>query len=90
MADKRAPFPDDDLACVDEVEVITEYLEGALPEAERRRLEAHIAGCPGCTEYLEQMRTVARSLGDLREESTPADMRDALLAAFRSQRRVDS
>jgi anti-sigma factor RsiW len=89
MADKRAPFPDDDVACVDEVEMITDYLEGALPEAERHRLEAHISHCEGCTEYLEQMRTVAGSLGDLREDAIPPDMRAAVLGAFRSQSKND-
>ena len=58
----------DDLACIEEVELITEYLEGALPDAERRRLEAHLESCPGCTAYLEQMKMVARSLGGLRED----------------------
>jgi anti-sigma factor RsiW len=75
-----------DLACIDEVELITDYLEGALPDAERRRLEEHLAFCPGCTEYLEQMRAVAGSLGGLREASIPPALRDALLAAFRESR----
>jgi anti-sigma factor RsiW len=75
--------PPDDLACTEEVEIMTDYLEGALPAAEARRLERHLETCPGCTEYLEQMRTVAGSLGGLREGSTPTEMRDELLAAFR-------
>jgi anti-sigma factor RsiW len=77
----------DDLACIEEVELITDYLEGALPDAERRRLEEHIAWCPGCTEYLEQMRTLAGSLGGLREESVPDELRGALIASFREFRR---
>jgi anti-sigma factor RsiW len=87
MTDERTPFPDDDVACVDQVELFTDYLEGALPEVERRRLEAHLTHCSECTEYLEQMRTVAGSLGDLREDAIPADMRAAVLAAFRRHRR---
>jgi anti-sigma factor RsiW len=73
----------DDLACKQAVELMTEYLEGALPAAEARRLERHLASCPGCGEYREQMRTVADSLGGLREGSLPAGMRDGLIAAFR-------
>jgi len=57
------------LNCVEAVELVTDYVEGALPDAERRRLEAHLESCPGCTEYLEQMKMVARSLGGLREDS---------------------
>jgi anti-sigma factor RsiW len=77
----------DDLACTEEVELITDYLEGALPDAEQRRLETHLATCPGCTEYLEQMRAVAGSLGGLREESIPAELRDSLIASFRELRK---
>ena len=55
--------------CIEAVELVTDYVEGALPDAERRRLEAHLESCPGCTEYLEQMKMVARSLGGLREDS---------------------
>ena len=55
--------------CIEAVELVTDYVEGALPDAERRRLEAHLQSCPGCTEYIEQMKMVARSLGGLREDS---------------------
>jgi anti-sigma factor RsiW len=77
----------DDLACTEEVEIMTDYLEGALPGAEAERLERHLETCPGCTEYLEQMRTVAGSLGGLTEDSIPADMRHGLIAAFRDFRK---
>ena len=75
----------DDPACTEVVEVITDYLEGALPDRERRRLEAHLASCPGCSEYLAQMRTVAGSLGGLREEAIPPELRDSLIASFRKR-----
>jgi anti-sigma factor (TIGR02949 family) len=85
VTDDRAQ-PSTDLACTEEVELITDYLEGALPGEDRRRLEAHLETCPGCTEYLEQMKTVAGSLGDLREESIPPELRGALIASFRAIR----
>jgi anti-sigma factor RsiW len=78
--------PDDDLACIEEVELITDYLEGALPEDDRRRLEAHLETCPGCTEYLAQMRSIAGSLAGLREESIPPELRRTLIASFRERR----
>jgi anti-sigma factor RsiW len=77
----------DELACIEEVEVITDYLEGALPAAERRRLEAHLETCPGCTEYLAQMKTVAGSLGGLREEAIQRELRGPLIASFRELRK---
>ena len=81
-------LPPDDAACIDEVELMTDYLEGALPEAERRRLEAHLETCPGCTEYLAQMRAVAGSLGGLREETLPRELRDSLIATLRDIRKT--
>jgi anti-sigma factor RsiW len=77
----------DDLACTEEVEIMTDYLEGALPAHQVRRLERHLETCPGCTEYLEQMRTVAGSLGGLTEASLPAEMREGLIDAFRRSRK---
>jgi anti-sigma factor RsiW len=80
-------LPPDDLACTEEVELITDYLEGALPDAQRRRLELHLETCPGCTEYVEQMRTIAGSLGELREEQLSAETRAGLIESFREFRR---
>jgi anti-sigma factor RsiW len=77
----------DELACVEEVEIMTDYLEGALPVAQARRLERHLETCPGCTEYLEQMRTIAGSLGGLSEDTIPVEMRDRLIDAFRGFRK---
>ena len=78
--------PPDDLACIDAIELITDYLEGALSDADRRRLEEHLASCPGCTEYLAQLQAVAGSLGGLREEQLPPATRDALIASLRDLR----
>ena len=71
------------LTCRELVELVTDYLEGALPDAERARFEDHIADCEHCTEYLAQMRTTTTVLGRLPSESLPAVARERLLAAFR-------
>jgi anti-sigma factor RsiW len=76
------------MACQELVEVVTEYLEGALPADDRRRFEAHLTDCPFCTEYVEQMRLVAGSLGGLSEESIAPEKRESLLEAFRGWRDV--
>jgi anti-sigma factor RsiW len=76
----------EDVHCVHVVELVTDYLEGALPAAEARRLERHLGTCPGCSEYLEQLRAVSGSLRGLTEESFPAEIRDGLVADFRGLR----
>ena len=70
--------------CSELVELVTEYLEGALPEDRRARFEEHLRGCDGCTAYMEQFRTTIRLTGMLTEEQVPAEARDALLGAFRA------
>ncbi|MDQ3889472.1 MAG: zf-HC2 domain-containing protein [Actinomycetota bacterium] len=74
----------DELSCRELVELVTDYLEGVLSDEERARFDEHVGGCPGCSAYLEQMRTTVRLTGALREEDIVPTARDALLQAFRS------
>ncbi|TML09890.1 MAG: zf-HC2 domain-containing protein [Actinobacteria bacterium] len=71
------------MSCQELVELVTDYLEGALPEAEQNSFLHHIEGCTGCREYVSQMRETIALTGRL----TPADLSPeaeaALLAAFR-------
>ena len=71
------------LICREVIELLTDYVEDALPEQERRRVEAHLATCDGCTTYLEQMRETIRLTGMLTEEQIPDAERKRLLDAFR-------
>ncbi len=71
--------------CRQLVEDVTAYLEGALPDETRARVEAHLADCPHCREYLAQMRRTIAVTAELREEDVdamPAEVRDRLLRAF--------
>jgi anti-sigma factor RsiW len=74
------------MTCREVVELMTAYLEGSLSAADRARFEEHIAGCDGCTTYLEQMRTTLRLLGRIAEETMPAPMEAELVRAFRGWR----
>jgi anti-sigma factor RsiW len=76
----------DPLVCREFVELVTDYLEGALPDHERSRFEAHLAECDGCTAYLEDMRRLVGSLHDLPEPPPDPGTREALLRAFRDLR----
>ena len=72
------------LACRDLVELVTNYLEGTLPERDRSRFEAHLAACPHCTQYLSQFRLTIRATGRLKEADLAPEAKEALLGAFRS------
>ncbi len=71
------------LSCRELVELVTEYLEGAMSPEEQARFEAHLALCPGCCTYLDQMRQTIYALGRLTEESILPPAREELLRVFR-------
>ena len=71
------------LACKELVEIITDYLEGMLPERDRRRFDTHILTCAPCRDYVEEMRTTLRLAGRLTVDSISPGTRDELLRAFR-------
>jgi anti-sigma factor RsiW len=75
-----------ELACQEMVELVTDYLEGALTRSQRRRFEAHLAGCENCTEYLAQMRTTIRLTGALHAGDLTPQMREELTELFRHWR----
>jgi anti-sigma factor RsiW len=79
--------PTGDLTCRELVELVADYLEGALTPAERARFERHIAACRGCRAYLEQMRLTAATLGRLTEEQVAPEAEAALVRAFRGWKR---
>jgi anti-sigma factor RsiW len=70
------------LSCQELVELVTDYLEGALTEADLRRFEAHIAGCGGCTRYLEQLLATIRITGTITTDDLSPEAERALLEAF--------
>ena len=75
-------LPRRDLVCQQAVELVTDYLEGALSRRARRRFEAHLAVCPHCTEYLAQMRETIRLAGRITPEDLTPDMRTDLTALY--------
>jgi anti-sigma factor RsiW len=76
-----------EMACNELVDAVTAYLDGTLPEHDRRRFDAHIAECPSCTEYLEQMRDTICRLGTLDQATLSPQTREDIIAAFRDWRR---
>jgi len=45
------------MTCQELVELVTDYLDGALAREDAARFEAHVAACPGCEVYVEQVRS---------------------------------
>ena len=72
-----------EVVCREAVELVTDYLEDALSPRDRARLEAHLAECPHCSEYLTQMRVTIAATGRVTVESLPPEARDELVGLYR-------
>ena len=73
----------DGLTCKELVELITDYLENALPVPDRIRFENHLAECKDCTTYLRQMEQTIYLVGHLTEDPIVPANRNELLKLFR-------
>lgn len=71
------------LTCRDMVELVTAYREGALSAAEHRQFEEHMADCPPCWRYVEQIDLTVRAAGGITQEVEDGPMTQALLQIFR-------
>jgi predicted anti-sigma-YlaC factor YlaD len=58
-----------DLMCREVVEVVTEYLDGAMQGVDRVRLEQHLLACPPCTAHFAQVRATLELAAGLRKET---------------------
>jgi anti-sigma factor RsiW len=72
-----------DLVCREVVELLNGYLDKALPADVLAAVEAHLAGCDGCTMVLEEFRQTIAMTGMLTEDQVTPAQRETLLAAFR-------
>jgi predicted anti-sigma-YlaC factor YlaD len=75
------------ITCREVVEIVTDYLEGALPPDVLARLEEHLSVCDPCREYIAQVRTTTRLAARTRALEERPD-RDALLEVFREFKRA--
>lgn len=76
------------MTCIELVELVTDYFEGTLARADRERFEGHLAECPHCLVYVDQMRTVIRTLGRLTPAAVTPEAEATLLAHFRDWARA--
>ena len=76
----------DRFACQDLVESVTDYLEGALSPEAGDRFEEHLADCPYCATYVDQIKLTIALAGKIRHDELPAEIRAELLEAFRNHR----
>jgi len=74
----------DHVTCREFVEILTDYLEGALDAGERAEIERHIVICRGCSNYLEQVHSTIDLLGRIGADQPGEAPTGASLAIFRA------
>ena len=74
------------MACREAVGLVTDYLDGVLDEGDRARFEAHLAKCPYCTEYVEQIRATVAAAGRVEPDDLSAEALEELVGLYRSWR----
>ena len=79
----RLPTLRRDIVCRQAVELVTDYLEGALSRRDTRRFEVHLEACDGCEEYLRQVRATIRVLGSVQPDDLAPETRDGLIELYR-------
>ncbi len=72
-----------DVSCQELVELLTDYLEGALTSDEVASVEHHLALCSGCAAYLDQLRMMIEALGSVTVKTLSDDSLDELIEVFR-------
>jgi predicted anti-sigma-YlaC factor YlaD len=77
-----------DLTCRELVELVTDYLDGALPTQDRLDFERHLVWCSWCRDYLDQVRTTIALTGSAENGEPEPPLREQLLDAFRDWKRT--
>lgn len=77
----------DEMQCKELIQLVTEYLEGTIADANREQIETHASECAWCERYIEQTRQVIGALGTLDENAADSEAWQRALASFRSRQR---
>lgn len=78
------------MTCEEMIEILLDYIEGQLPEAQTQAMDRHLALCPHCVDYLDSYRStvdVTRLLCNNPEgppEAIPEDLVNAIMEAQRA------
>ena len=75
--------------CRDMSELVTAYLERAVPLRTRLDMLWHLIRCEACRRYYDQMRRTARLLGSRSPTPPAGGTEDTVLAAARGEQQRD-
>lgn len=70
--------------CGEYEELISAFIDGALPEREQAELMEHMAGCTGCQQYFDDQIALHDALSGLEDVPAPADLAGRVMEQVRS------
>lgn len=73
-----------DLTHADVRASLSDYLDDALAQSDRRRLEGHLLACRACSAYLATLRATVQATEELPKPKAPAQSRARILDRVRS------
>jgi anti-sigma factor RsiW len=76
------------MSCKELVELVTDYLEGALPPDDVAHFETHLALCPPCVEYVAQVERSIAVVGAAWRDVERDPVAPELLELFRDWKRA--
>ena len=79
-----------DITCHQAVGLVTDYLDGALADEDRRKFEAHLAECDACAEHVKQIQVTVAVTGHVVEDDLDPLAREDLMNLYRRWRADDS
>lgn len=74
----------EELTCRALVELLTDYLEGALDESTDTAVTRHLLTCPPCRAYVTQIRATITATGEVSCASLDIRTQRDLVRAFRA------
>lgn len=74
------------ITCADALDLMTVFLDEALGDDDRQRLQTHLAGCEACSVYLDQLKQTVEVVATVKGADSYAvddQTMDELLERFR-------
>ncbi|MFA5138556.1 MAG: zf-HC2 domain-containing protein [Elusimicrobiota bacterium] len=66
-------------------DLLSSYVDGALPAADRARVDKHLHGCKQCSEELEGLKKVSKMVSSLPRKELPPGFMDRLKAKMKAE-----
>lgn len=71
--------------CRTTIDLLAAFVDHALSSEEEQALQAHMADCPRCVEFLESYRGTSRIIREATEVDLPVDIAERLLGFLASR-----